>query len=271
MAITQVSPPDLRLLRDLTLSGHAPTYGNLAGRSPVYPAIGAGRTAIIWVTGQSDSAGAATDGLYTLANPTKIKNLYIDNGGVYPAVEPLLGHGGAGGCWPIQVIDHLISNGKLDNALIIPFGVGSSRADQHAPGGPLHHRIIAAIKCVDDLVLTATYKMFWWHQGESDCIAGTSFASMNTSLTGIFSVVKQLVPMISIHVCKVSYAFGATSANVIAAQNARINPSNGIYDFGDYDGIASGHRLFDIDYAAAGMIDAAAIALPKITSYLDTH
>jgi hypothetical protein len=94
---------------------------------------------------------------------------------------------------------------------------------------------------------------------------------MSSSLNGIFGAVKALIPGVYIFVAKASYIFGNVSPGIIAAQNAQIDNNNRIYDFGDYDGIVSGHRLSNVDYAIAGMADATLIGYPKIAAFLDAH
>jgi hypothetical protein len=228
------------------------------GRTAVSCCLNAGeRTGVFVFIGQSNSVNEVP----TVRTPTYAKNhqLNIYDGDCYQTQEPLLGinvSGGtvtdARGTWMSREADRLIADGHLDRVVIVPMAVGATTVglwadDANAPYlrdliGTVARRIKAA-----GLPCTAIH----WGQGESDTSAGTTQAAYSAALGTVIATFNRELPGCPILVARESYYYGATSAAVLAAQDAAVNGST-VFAGENLESIGSSYRYDNTHLSESG-------------------
>lgn len=240
------------------------------GRTQVPCGLIAGeRTGVFVIVGQSNSVNEVP----TIRTPSYAKNhqLNIYDGNCYQTKEPLLGinvSGGtvtdARGTWMSRFADRLIADNHYDRVVIVPMAVGATTAamwadDASAPFlraliGTVARRISAA-----GLQCTAIH----WGQGESDTSAGTSQASYAASLAIVIATFNRELPGCPLLVARQSYYYGATSAAVLAAQDAAVNGTT-VFAGEDLESIGTAYRYDNTHLSEAGA-DARALLVEAAT------
>jgi hypothetical protein len=135
--------------------------------------------------GQSNGVNTAPTAVAP-TNIANIDNLNIYDGGLYAGTDPLLGPSYAitappgGGHYLTRLADSLISAGKCDRVVNIPFGINASAiADWDT--GTLRGRVEVAVKRAVQRGIqcgtTNVYCVMLVTLGETDCSNGTSTAS----------------------------------------------------------------------------------------------
>ena len=203
---------------------------DMTGRVEVSCALVPGeRTAVLVFVGQSLSVNEVP----TLYTPTQAKNHQINiyDGKCYETQEPLLGINVSGGAvtdkrgtWMSRLADNLIAHGYYDRVVIVPMAVGNTRVDQWAsdtvaPYLKNNINVVALRLAADGLPPTAIF----WGQGESDTSAGTTQAAYAASLATVIAAFNRAMPAVPILVAREAYYYGATSAAILAAQDAAVN------------------------------------------------
>lgn len=268
------SQADPYILTDMRNFGRA--YGHWDGstRTQVSPVLIAERTIFAFVWGQSNSLDPTLSGTYTITNTTKLQNLNLFDGGVYRAVEPLLGgaDSATGGLSFItQCFDAVISDNKADRVIIETVGVGASTSADWATGGYLNHRLSAGIARYRALGISPTRIFAINHQGESDNQAGTAQATYAASKANEIAFVQGLLSPNATFIAQATWFNGATSSGIRAAQSGLVNNTT-IFSLGDFDTInATGRNADNTDYNATGTTSAAGIAKTQIEAYINAH
>jgi lysophospholipase L1-like esterase len=209
-------------------------------------------------TSTSDNLVNAT---YSPANPTKIYNLSIDNGGIYQSVEPLLGGWSntesqpttpaANGNFVHVLSDKLVAAGTYATFVNVPLGMTSSRIADWAVGAALNDRITVAFRRLAALGLSANFVVI--QVGENDTAVGTSQASYAASQSSVISTIRNSFAG-TILISTTSYTGGTTSANVTNAQAAAINNGLGIYAGPNTDLVLSAGRWDNTHPNATGAL-----------------
>lgn len=181
---------------------------------------------LIWA-GQSNMADIAPS-LYTPANPTKIDDLNVCDGGVYAAVDPLVGTQAQGdgnaqlGNLGIKLADDLVVAGLFDRIVIVPAAQGGTAINDWAtfPTNTIIPVALARLKARGMVPGTNVTVIIAWGQGETDTTNGTSQAAYTASMNSVISQVATAGFTGTWFVAKESWISGAGSALVTAAQAA---------------------------------------------------
>jgi lysophospholipase L1-like esterase len=93
----------------------------------------------LWILPVGDSI--STDALPTPYNPASanVLNLSI-YGGVYQAIDPLLGTPGIGGNYSTSIAQQAVLSGKWAQAVVAPVGINGATSFDFSPAGVLHQR-----------------------------------------------------------------------------------------------------------------------------------
>ncbi len=259
------SAVDPYILVDLTPLGWVPSNNSIQGRTRVSPYLAAERTCVLLFNGQSNNANAALDGFYTPVSP-KAQEFNICDGAIYQCAErPTLGAGGFGGASSPKLADLLIAHGYFDRVIIANSSIGSTRVDQHAPGGVLNHRIAVMAKRLAAVHLTPTFVI--WDQGESD-VGITSQADYTSRLNSVIATYRGLGITCPFFV---NYAsrWGAPDATIRAAQAAAVDNVS-VFHGADVDTIGDADRTVP-DLNISGMLLKAALEATVLENWIDTH
>lgn len=142
------------------------------------------RTLILVGYGQSIASNNAPS-TYTCKN--NVFNFDIANGLLYRARDPLIGADGTGGSVWSRLGDKVISEGYIENVIIIALGVNGSSIERWSEDGDLNEKLISSIKLAKDSGIEPIVLL--WHQGSTDAENGmtkelyiASFESMRATL-----------------------------------------------------------------------------------------
>lgn len=241
-------------------------YYKLDEKDLVDPRIVPGeRTGVIVTVGQSLITNNVS-GTYSCG--TKVHNLCLDNGGVYQAVQPLLGCSISGGevrpsNYAMHLADKLIAAGHYDRVIIAPIGIGGTTVAQWAPGGPCNHRIgvvaqrLAAHGYVLDMIL--------WHQGESDHgIAATTMTSRLQAVIATFRTAGLTAPFL---VAQASWNLSLTDPKVRQGQAAAVDNVS-VFAGPNFDTLNNSYRADTTHFNQAGAEAASTMWLASIEAAL---
>lgn len=155
----------------------------VAGREAVACPKQTGRTAVLLIAGQSNSANHGAE-QFSSAHPGKTFNYF--NGNCYPAASPMLGATGMRGESWTPLADRLIEAGLFDRVVIVTTGIGGTKIGRWQEGGDLNRMMLGVVA---DLQRRYRVTHFLWHQGERDLNLKTpsddyaaSFQSLAASL-----------------------------------------------------------------------------------------
>jgi Carbohydrate esterase, sialic acid-specific acetylesterase len=169
-SLGQKSDPRSIILGDLdtyeSLDANWKSFRDVSGRAAM-PCSVAGRTAVIIILGQSNSAN---HGLARTTSKHAVDNFNLYDGRCYHATDPLLGASGDGGNFATRLGDLLIEEGPFDHVIIAPIGMGGTRVDQWAKEGMFSRRIAALIRRLYEAGLSPNFIL--WHQGEGESGVG---------------------------------------------------------------------------------------------------
>lgn len=173
-------------------TGNRDTTGKALRNLTINPAI---RNLVLFYGGQSNAEGANSTS-YTPTNASAIDNLNQYDDGIYPPVEPLLGSGAhplgnvAYGYHPALVLaDALITAGKFDRVIIVPFALGGSTIADWTTGvlGNPSRLAVAINRAAQRGIIAGTNVTFvlCWAQGESDNVSGTTTANYTAGFNAL--------------------------------------------------------------------------------------
>lgn len=235
----------------------APSYSfvNKDGRQLANPRSLAS-PAVFVVLGQSLTSGHdQTD--YTPANSNAVFQLNVYDGGLYRAVDPLLGGEGTGGSYSTRLADKWVADGKYQSVVLVPIAVGGTTVAMWAPGGQLNHKIGVAARRLAALALSCSGVI--WTQGEQDAFNGLSQASYAASLAGVISTFRVSGIAAPFFVALETWINGSQPAGAAAirAAQAAVVDNVGVFQAGDTDTLGNSFRYDNTHWTAAGS-DAAA-------------
>lgn len=237
-----------------------PDWNNPQGKEQVSCAPQPGQAKIENVILVSQSNGSdSTNGVHVPANPTKLVNFNIKDGGCYTAkaggaIDPLLGTTGyppglaapyPTGSWLSVFGDQRITMGKADRVNLIPIGVGGSYMHDWEPGGANNIRLGVTAFRLSAAGLVPTYVLI--DQGESDLY--TPGPVYQASLQNTINSIHSYWPNVDIYVAQVTYIKGLTSPAVAAAQLAVVNPAAHVHQGPNGDLLGSLYRYDDIHFS----------------------
>lgn len=151
----------------------------VAGRNAIACPRQTGRTAVLLIAGQSNSANHGAE-QFSSAHPGKIFNYFA--GHCYPAASPLLGATGIRGESWTPLADRLVEAGLFDRVIIVTTGIGGTKIARWQEGGDLNKMMLGVIA---DLQRHYRVTHFLWHQGERDLNLGTTSADYAVSFTSL--------------------------------------------------------------------------------------
>ncbi len=237
-----------------------PDWNNPQGKIPVpcTPRLGEVKIENPVLISQSNGTNSA-NGVHIPANPTKLVNYNIRDGGCYTAkaggpIDPLLGCTAyppglsapyPTGSWFSVFGDQRISMGKADRVNLIPIGVGGSYMHDWEPGGANNIRLGVTAYRLSVAGIVPTYVMI--DQGESDL--NTTYSAYLGSLQNMINSVHSYWPNIDIYVAQVTYINGLTSPAVAAAQLAVVNPAAHVHQGPNGDLLGDAYRYDRIHFS----------------------
>lgn len=245
MGVVSGSAPDgMTLLDNWDKAAFPMCNRNPDSYTLVNPNLVAGETTcVILAGGQSTITNCGTASSYTKTN-SKIHMVNIYTGGMYSAINAMIGVDGAGENFLIRMADKMINASKYARIILVPFGLGSTDIAKWQVGGFCNERVTAACNRVKAMgLLAATTVYVIWQQGESDKALGTTQAAMTSGLNSVISTVRAVLPTTPMYVSKTSWANGGTSSAVRAAQAAVIGGT--IFAGPDTDTLDATNRLPD--------------------------
>lgn len=221
-----VSPNATLIVNPGTVIPGADPILDLTGRTEVACAQSM-KTGVIVVIGQSLSVNTVPTP-YTPVND-HVDQLNIYTGKCYKLQDPLLGinmgwTGHVYGTWMSRLADNLKAHGRFDRVVIVPMGIGNTKAGQWADAvtAPYFFNNINAVGLrMRDAGLPCTAIM--WGQGESDSAVNTSQASYTASMNKVIAEFNRAMPGCPFFVAQEAYYDGVDSPSVLAAQAALVN------------------------------------------------
>lgn len=151
----------------------------VTGREAVACPKQTGRTAVLLIAGQSNSANHGAE-QFSSAHPGKTFNYFAGN--CYPAASPMLGATGMRGESWTPLADRLIEAGLFDRVVIVTTGIGGTRIARWQEGGDLNDMMLGVVA---DLQHRYRVTHFLWHQGERDLSLKTSSADYTASFRSL--------------------------------------------------------------------------------------
>jgi hypothetical protein len=218
----------------------------------VNPNLVAGETTCVIIAGGQSTITNCGTGSYTKTN-TPVHMLNIYSGGMYSAINAMIGVDGSGENFLIRLADKMINAAKYERIILVPFGLGSTPIVNWAVGasGFCNERISVACQRVSKMGLLAADQVYViWQHGESDQVLGTSQGDYTTRLASVISTVRAVLPTTPIYVSKTSYVSGNTSSAVRAAQTAAVTGT--VFAGPDTDTLNSSNRYDNIHWNATG-------------------
>lgn len=210
------------------------------------------RNLVLLIFGQSNCTSIAATA-YSPFNPTGLDNFNILDGQMYAAADPLLGQSialttgtfGPGGI-ATRIGDLLITNGKFDRVILVPFCIGGTAVATWGAGGPLFPNATAAMARLAQAGITpgmtgVTFAAVWM-QGESD--TATSQANYIASFATISAALFATGFNGRIFVNLETWLSGVPNATIRAAQAAIPNGTT-IFQGADADSLGAGSRQSD--------------------------
>jgi lysophospholipase L1-like esterase len=241
-------------LNDITIALSSLYIGrgnnNTAAKTQVYPSlVGGESTAVILVIGQSECTNYTTTPAFTPVN-AKNHNLNIHNGGMYSAVDPLLGCDGAGGNWVSQMADKLITAGTFTRVITAPIAISGASAAEWAPGGVCNHRVGVALARIASLGMTTTHVCYM--QGVTDALNGTTKAAYKASVSALFTQLRAAGVTCPILIARNTWTAGAANATIQAGQDELVDVPNDIHAGADCDSLNDTNRIDQTHWNATG-------------------
>ncbi len=198
------------------------------------------------VLGQSNCT-AITPGTYSISNTSALDQLFIDNGGVYNALDPPLGVSlNSGGGFPLMpMFDDLVTVSLFDRILIVPICIGGTSAANWATGNQSDRVGVALSRLRAKGWVTGTNitVIVLVLQGETDNTNGTTQASYAASWNASIASSRALGFSGPWFFAKETRSSGAVSSAVQTAQTCTgtdciINNGSSVYTAGDLDAIS---------------------------------
>lgn len=254
--ISAAPPSDRNVIVEPADPTIARGFKNTDGRTLVAAqGVTAGETTgVVVAIAQSNGPANYGVGSYSIVNTGKVDNLNLYDGGIYTAASPMLGSGGTGTNWGIEAADLLVTAGWRQRVILASIAMSSTPIADWINGGIHRHRIEALSRRLSAKSLTPT--VVWIVIGESDAVAGTTQADMNSRLNSLVSIVRSYWANVPILISKTSYYQGVVVSNITNAQQAVISGGTSIWlgsNTDSYSGTATYRAVDDIHWKSAGM------------------
>lgn len=244
----------------------APGYYQIDTKVLVDPRLVASqRTGVIVTLGNSMITNHV-EGTYSCTG--QVDNLSLDNGGVYKAVEPLLGASltltpGRPSNYAMHLADKLIAAKRFDRIIIAPIGIGGTLIADWRTGGVANHRIGVLSKRLAGQGHTAAAVLL--HVGENDHgVAQATAADGIQSIIDTFRAHSIASPLL---VARASYNTGVTNGAIRSAQVSVLNGTD-VFPGPDLDVLGSSYRVDNLHFNQAGAHAAAELWLPTLSQVL---
>lgn len=277
--VAAVSPGGITDPYALSVNGLAfPPHFDLTGKTKVDPRIDPlERTLVIITLGQSNAANH-NSGSYS--PDAAVNNISIENGGIYVAVEPLLGCTGplnrygtttvytSSSNFATRLADKLIDGDYCDRPILVPIAVADASIGDWAPGGPCNHRIGVAVARLAALGYSDLDTIILQCQGEKDNNLGTSAGDYETRCLAAIETFRDLGVDAPYFVSQTSRnGSGLTSADVRAGQAAVVDDIT-VFAGPDTDSLDGTYRYDGVHFNATGSNAVADLWLAAITPHL---
>ena len=221
--------------------------------------VHAKRVMVALVFGQSN---AANFGESPHTARERVYNFY--QGKLYAAQDPLLGaHGDGGSVWT-RLGNKLIASQHYDAVVFIALGIGGATLARWKPDGDLHPRLLEAIQDVQAHHLSITHVL--WHQGEADASLKTSQSAYTTMFLEMVSSIRQQGVHAPIYISVATRCQKQREDHEVRqAQQALVNPLQGLYAGPDTDQLGLGERYDGCHFSDEGLEKFAELWLAKLT------
>lgn len=212
-----------------------PVNQNTNGLTPrasqsLNPAV---RNLIIVGAGQSNMSDSPQASTYSPSNPTALDQFNINDGALYPAIDPLLGCSlnNGGGNPLLRLGDNLVTAGLFDRVVLASVAIDGTAVVEWETGTystrlPVLFRRLAARGLVAGTNVTV---IVLWGQGETDTTNGTGQTAYTNSLNNVISATRSAGFAGTWFVAVETYNTGSTSAAVAAAQAAVVNHGSNVW------------------------------------------
>lgn len=199
------------------------------------------------VAGQSNCSDIVPS-TYSPVNPSKLDQMFLNDGGIYNAIDPVLGVSlnTGGGFTPLQMFDDLASAALFDRIVMVPVCIGGTSVANWQNGNQ-SNRITVAINRLKAKGManagTNVTVIVLWMQGETDNVPlTTSQVSYTASLNAVIAASRTAGFTGPWFVAEETFSGGAVWAPVELAQTATtpsgvINNGAGVYTAGNLDAI----------------------------------
>ncbi|MCB1356944.1 MAG: hypothetical protein KDK53_10760 [Maritimibacter sp.] len=172
------------------------------------------------------------------------------NGDFLPLNDPLQGGTGRDGSVWTRVAPRLAEAGLSQDPVFTVLAQGGTAVADWAPGGKCFAILEAALPTLLRCLVPVSHVVF--HQGERDTLLGTDRAAYRDSFAALKARVDADLPVPWI-LCRASYRFGVTSAEVRAAQVALAQDDPMVVSGPDTDQFGSDCRHDDTHFNALGL------------------
>jgi len=160
-----------------------------------------------------------------------------------PLADPVFGGSGDGGSVWTRIAD-VLDKQRFDGGLTITLrSVGGTSVADWSSGGAQYDGLKAEIAELARIKPPITHVI--WHQGERDTLLGTSRKDYIERFNALHQLVHAHMPNVTWIICRASYRFGVTSADVIAAQNAIIANNADCHPGPNTDALGTAFRYDD--------------------------
>ncbi len=195
---------------------------------------------VVLVIGQSNVANAA---LGEFVPGHRMGNFFA--GSCFVAQNPLLGASGGRAGVALDFADAALAAGLYDSALIVPVAVQGSSVFSWARHGDLRPYLDSAVR--DLKAKGIAINLVFYHQGEADCLVGTSGGRYALALRNVFSDLRRMGVDAPIIVSQVSRhkeltcpdpdpaACSKLCPEIRQAQAEAVDPARGIFAGPDTD------------------------------------
>lgn len=239
-------------------------YYRIDDKVAVYPRIAPNVSTGVIVTLGNSMITNHVQGSYTCSQ--LVDNLSLDNGGVYDAVEPLLGCSltatpGRPSNYAMHLADKLILANKYARVVLAPIGLGGTLIADWKAGGAANHRIGVLAKRLSAQAYVPACVLI--HLGENDHgVAQATAAAGIQSIIDTFRTAGIASPVI---VSRSTYSGGVTDAAIRAAQTSVVNGVD-VMPGPDLDTLGSSNRVDDLHFNQTGANAAATLWAASISA-----
>jgi hypothetical protein len=199
------------------------------------------------VAGQSNCTDIVPS-TYSPANPANLDQMFLNDGGIYNALDPVMGVSlnSGGGFVPLQMFDDLITAALFDRIVIVPVCIGGTSVADWQNGNQFDRITVAFSRLKAKGMANAGTNVtviVLWMQGETDNIPlNTSQAAYTASFNAVVAASRTAGFTGPWFVTEETLNGGVVWAPVQAAQTAVspsgvINNGAGVYTAGNLDAL----------------------------------